>query len=223
MTFRRIAAIISASLVFAGMCGAWYFSAPSSASMSMKLGESVTFRLWRLHAEPAEMSLYFKRDFGKFRDELGRYPDSGGIRNGQLHSPYPGTPIKVQISANGESTVLEALPAQGADMEHWERQLVPFVDDTNPQQVPWPPRVSGFPELRWGLNTITASVLEVGDAIKGEDVNIYLRAPMSRHRYSDTQQAYDFFRWFRWWPINMIILAICAVLAFPRALETSEK
>jgi hypothetical protein len=201
------------SLAVVGLLGASYFGRPSLARISLQPGTSVTFHVWRLQTESVELSMYFHRDFGKFRDELGR--DGGGdmfVGRG-LRFPYPGEPAEVSANVNGAQFSLFAMPARAGDMDHWERELVPAVGGADPNQVKWPLEARSFPRLQVGLNSISLAVTNVGKPLVGERVEIYLRSPMTRHRYADEQPDYGFFRWFG--PVTITLLLVCAVAVLP--------
>jgi hypothetical protein len=190
----------------------YYLGKPSLARISLQPDTSLKFHVWRLQTEPVELSIYFYRDFGKFRDELGRGGDGGSFVEGGQRFPFPGEPVEVLANVNGRRLTLFAMPARAADMEHWERELVPAVGGADPNQVKWPLEIRSFPQLQIGLNSISLHVTNVGKPLIGERVDVYLRAPMSRHRHAMVQPDYSFFSWFS--TITAVLLLVCAIAVF---------
>ena len=209
------------SVAVVGFLGASYFGKPSLARISLLGDTSVTFYVWRLETEPVELSMYFHRDFGKFRDELGRNGDGGVFGERGPRFTYPGELVEVLANVNGRRFSLIAMPARAADMDHWERELVPAVGGSDPNQVKWPLEPMSLPQLQIGLNSISLDVKNVGKPLLGERVEVYLRAPMSRHRYAEKQPDYSFFRWFG--PITATLLLVCAIVAFPIRGSRAQK
>lgn len=194
-------------VIGAGSCGLWYFSTPTNVKVRLKPGDTVSLTALRLNSQPLELYLLFDRVYGEKRPELGRFDTEFLAANGAIDFPDPGAPVKLQIGSDSTRTIYEALPARGADANHWRRTLVPFADDGNPNRIPWPSSAASVHKAEPGLNIISATVIGVGGPLENEVVTLSLAPPIDNSR---AQPGYEFFLWFRFWLIYIILLVIYA-------------
>lgn len=206
--FRWLVLYLAIATVAVGTLGMWYFASYSTSHLQLAPGAKITFTAFRLTPQSATMSMYFHRRFGELRNELGKFP-SHSTEKDNWSFPEPGESVRLLIEGGGVRTVYEALPAQPADMHHWRRQIVPFVDDGDPKKVPWPPDEKSMPILGWGFTTFSVTVLEVGAPIANERVSVSLHSAIAnRHEGS----LYDVLLVFRFWHIFALILGGWALL-----------
>lgn len=206
-------------IVSAGAFGLSYFSTPTNAKIRLKPGERASLIAFRLRPQSIEPSLFFDRIYGKNRPELGHLDSEILVSNGNIVLREPGTPVKLSTEVNSVRTVFEALPSQGADMEHWRRILVPFVDDGDPKRVPWPPNTALTPVIEPGFTRISASVTEVGQGIENEIVLLSLMPPI---RHSRAEPGYEIFLWFRYSNIYWVLLGVYALFASYKPSSTKN-
>ncbi len=128
----------------------------------------------------------------------------------ELQLPGENQPIKLLVRRDSEQAVYEALPASSYGANVIGRDLVPFIDDGNPNRFKWPPNLGLRPTFPSGYSTLHISVLDVGAQLVGEQVSLIVKAPVT---FKSTAPGYGFLWWFVLWPVYaLLLLAYAAVL-----------
>jgi hypothetical protein len=180
-------------------------SSPTYASLVLRPGESTEVHLFRIFPEMIRAELGFYRS-GTKHPELGEHMNLGGQkRRDILDFPNPGEPVKLLFRLGDHQRVFEAMPAGSFGYHRIGRSLVPFVDDGNPNHFPWPPNPDLFLEFSTGNSKLIVTVLEVGNSITDEQVDVMIRPPITWKHISPN---YGFLSWFFFWPVYVLILVI---------------
>lgn len=208
-------------VVFGGAIAVEWSSAKLVA-LTLRPGESVEVSVFRPVPHTINLTSRFNRENrNDIRPELG---DSHEIEKKWQETGFrqfrnPGSPIRLLVKCGKKEAVYEALPAEGYNANSRWRELVPFVDDGNPDRFPWPPRNSSRPLLSSGHSTIRFTVLEVGGALLGEQAVLLIEAPVS---FKSTAPGYGFLWWFIFWPWYGSLLAIYAVVLLWVSLQSKR-
>jgi hypothetical protein len=146
--------------------GILYFGAPHLRTITLTPGAEASFYVLRLRAQEPRFTLLFQRDFGSLRPELGHWDSEHLVREGLLHlQPNdPGAKVKVEARISGAAVLLEALPAQAGDMEHWERRLIPSSVHPDPLRIPWPPNWDSIPSIPPPIARVVVKIVSVEGA-----------------------------------------------------------
>jgi hypothetical protein len=198
---------------------------PIFASLTLRPGESINVPVFRVLPEKIRIELGFKNTT-PMRPELGSHVNlNGQKRRDALEFPNPGEPIKLLLRSETRELICEAWPGSSfsGGGERTGRELVPYVDDRDPNLFPLPSNPTRLLDVPMGESILNISVLEVGKSITGESVDVLIHAPITWKHISPN---YGFLSWFSFWPIYVLILAIYgAVLMhfFRRQSKDSDK
>ena len=187
-------------------------SSAKLVTLQLHLGKSVVLNVFRPIPHTLDLTSRFNRENWKDkRPELGDFQTKGGTRQetATLEFTNPGAPIKLLVQCEENKAVYEALPAGSYNANSKWRDFVPFVDDGNPNRVPWPPNGSSRLFLPAGYSTIQVSVLEVGPELVGEQATMIVEPPIS---FKSTAPGYGFLWWFMFWPLYAVLLAFYAAI-----------
>ena len=187
---------------------AYTMSAPKSVTVKLRPNELVEMSTFRPHSHSLELFLEFVRTKGDERTELGDYRTSGldWKKAGFLEFPNPGTPIKLLVRIKGKDVVYEALPRGGHNARMMSRDLIPFVDDGNPNRFQWPPDHTLRLNLPSGYSKIHISVLEIGAPLLDEQVTLFIKSPISLKFMPPS--GYGIIWWFMFWPLYVFSLVV---------------
>lgn len=180
-------------------------SSAKSVTLELRPKVSIDITVFRPLSHALNLSLRFNRTEGQKRPELGdwRNVERGWRESRFLEFPEPGTPVKLLVRGEGNEVVYEALPAGAYGATTIGRDLVPFVDDGNPNRLPWSPHLALRQSLPSGYSTFNFSVLEVGPQLLGERVTLIVGGPVSLKSVSP---GYGFLSWFMFWPLYAMVL-----------------
>lgn len=173
--------------------------------LTLTVGESVTFSVFRLFPDTVRISLDFDRKHGLRRSELGEYTATQGPNYIQFSAP--GEPVILQVQSPLARADYEAMPAGAYSDKHISRELVVRESDDNPSRFSWPPDNFASPKLPAGSSEITLRVLEVGTTLANEKVDVVIEPPLS---FKSAMPGYSFLWWFFFWPVLSIPLAAYA-------------
>ena len=166
---------------------------------------SIDVSVFRPLPDVLRLSLRFNSTEGQKRPELGDYARTGRDwrESGFLEFPKPGAPIKLLVRGEGKEIVYEALPASAYGAATIRRDLVPFVDDGNPNRFQWPPNLALRPSLPSGYSTFNISVFEVEPQLVNEQAILIIGSPIT---FKTVAPGYGFLWWFMFWPLYALIL-----------------
>ena len=197
-------------------------SSAKLVTLELRPNTSVVVDVFRPLPHALNLSLIFNRaNWEDKRPELGDSQTKGGAwqETGYLEFPRPGVPIKLLIQGEDNEAIYEALPAGSYNANTKGRDLEPFVDDGNPNRIPWPPIHSLKPVLPSGYSTIKISVLEVGAELLGEQATLIVESPVS---FKSTAPGYGFLWWFMFWPLYALLLIIYGAILFWMSLRSKD-
>lgn len=173
--------------------------------LTLTVGESVTFSVFRLFPDTVRISLDFDRKHGLRRLELGEYTMTRGPNYIQFRAP--GEPVILQVQSPTANAEYEAMPAGAHSHKRISRELVVRESDDNPNRFTWPPDNVARLTLPVGSSEITLRVLEVGTTLASEKVDVVIEPPLS---FKSAMPGYSFLWWFFFWPLLSIPLAVYA-------------
>lgn len=210
MTFGlKIQWMLWVSLVVIVLTGVITVDLSSGREVSLELRPKTSVVVNQFRPLPHALNLHFRFNRAGWEDkrpELGDYQQVGDWNEtGFLEFPRPGAPIKLLIRGKNSEAIYETLPAGSYNANTKGRDLVPFVDDGNPNRIPWPPNNSLRPVLPSGHSTIEISVLEVGSELVGEQATLIVDPPVS---FKSTAPSYGFLWWFMFWPLYTLFLIV---------------
>ena len=163
--------------------------------------------------------MVFERQKGQIRPELGEYATRGDWRKtGFLDFDNPGAPIKLLVRGEGKEVVYEAIPAGSYGTTTIRRELVPFVDDDNPNRFQWPPDLTLRHNLPAGYSHFLVTVQEVGNQLKGEKVKIIFGPPVT---FKAVAPRYGYIWWFSFWPLYALPLLVYGLVLLWRSIRHS--
>jgi hypothetical protein len=196
-------------LVVASGTAAFFISgSPDIAKISLNPNETIDVPVFRvLSGAPLKIAMEFDNPARVLRPELGNYRQNnsqGGWNvTGKLEFPSPGEPIKLLVRGAGRDVVFEAMPARN-EGKKIVRELVPYVDDGNPQVFQWPLNPALESNLEAGSTILNLSVVEVGKDVAGETVSIIVIPPIT---YKWLASQYVALAWlFLAWPLYVLLL-----------------
>jgi len=207
----RLALAAAAALILGvGTLGIWYFGTPTLQRITLVPGAEASFYVLRLRPQEPHLTVLFRRVFGSLRPELGHWDTEHLVKDGLLHlqPKDPGAEVIVEVRIASAAVLLEALPAQAGDMEHWERRLIPSNVRPDPLRISWPPNWSAVPSLTPPISKVVLKVVRVDVPLLNENVEVALRPPVTR---VDVQPGYGIFQWFSLWPANLVVAGLCAM------------
>lgn len=209
MTNRlKIYWIVWSILVFIATAGAIIDSLLGSITVPIQLKEnsSINVSVFRPFPESLSISLRFDNIDGEDRSVLGgsRTEKGDWHKTGYINFREPGEPILLQIRDDTGTTIYEAEPAGGVELSTtaW-RDLVPYINDGNPNMFVWPPRNDLRNKLHSGITKLNISVLQVGSNISGEVASLIVESPVS---FKSCSSNYVWLWWFMFWPVYAVIL-----------------
>ena len=193
-------------------------SSPTITSIELAPNASVNVSVFRPLPEAIRLSMEFERPKGQKRPELGEYTYRGDWRRtGFLDFANPGAPIKLLVLGEGKEVIYEAMPA-GSYGTTIGRELVPFVDDENPNRFQWPPNLTLRHSLPVGYSDFIITVQEVGSQLKGEKVKIIIEPPVT---FKTVAPRYGYIWWFIFWPLYALPLLAYGLVLLWRSLRHS--
>ena len=177
-------------------------SSPHLVELQLKPKEETKINVISVLNQTLRASLLFKQPDIR-RPELGKYTTLGDRKkSGILEFVEPGEAIKLLIRSNDKEMIYEALPA-GNRGKVISRDLVPFIDDNNPNQFQWPPNKNLDHILTMGNNTIYVSVIETGKILTNEQVSLIIKPPVT---FKMVFSGYGLIWFLRFWPIFVFLL-----------------
>lgn len=180
-------------------------SLPAVTSISLVPNSSVNVTVFRPFPDMASVSMEFNNPGRQGRPLLGNSRGGGDWqKTGFLYFGNPGEPIKVRVSVAGKAVVYEALPTSGYGATS-NRDLVPFVDDGEPNRFQWPPENRLRNKLPAGYSDITVTILEVGAQLKGERVKLIIKPPVD---YMSFKPNYGLIWPFIYWQLYTLPLLV---------------
>lgn len=217
--------VIWGSLVLILVCGSVLCSISSSrstASIELVPNASIDISVFRPLPDALRLSLRFDRLKEQQRPELGRSTYRGDMKKtGYIEYVDPGAPIKLLVNCEGKSVVYEAEPAGSYSATTIGRNLVPFVDDGNPNHFPWPSVLALRHQLPAGSSHLTVTVLEVGNQLLGEKAKLIVEPPVT---LKEVAPSYGYIWWFMFWPLYAPLLLIyCLVLVWQSQQTLSNR
>ena len=196
---------VAAGILLAGVVAARISSSADVAPLTLTVGESVTFSVFRLFPDAVRISLDFDRKNGRLRPELGEFTTTRGPN--YVEFDLPGEPVVLQVRGPTATADYEALPAGSFGAKQIGRTLVVRDSDANPRRFVWPPNDSAMPTLPFGFSAVTLRVIEVGAPLSGEKVAAIIKPPLS---FKSGVPAYGFLWWFFFWPVFALPLVAYA-------------
>jgi hypothetical protein len=145
--------------------------------------------------------------YWRSRPELGEW--AAIEHDGNLHFGFPGETVKLRVADQTQAQIFEALPASGRSDGLIHRDLVRFGEDGDARRFRWPPLLPSR-SIPAGRSVLDVSVLEVGDAIRGESVAVVVQPPLGFK--SGTGGAIHLLWYFFFWPIYALVLGITGVV-----------
>lgn len=197
MTTLRVVRHIAIAAVFLpiilGTAGLLYFGSTTDRTLKLGPNESVAFYVFRTSPHPAKFSLYFKRNFGQHRRELGTDSSSSVPTAHGVRYQNPGEPVILSVGINSDTRSFEALPAVGEGFDRWRRPIQPYVDDGDDTIFVNVPDDGQFPQLKLGMNKVVVRVVRVGPKISNETATFSLHPAISKVHVED---GYGVYQWF---------------------------
>lgn len=203
------------ALMLAGTAALHIASHTVRARIDLVPGANVSIAVFRLAPDAPRLSMEFEdpaharppMGYRRSRPELGEW---GPIdKDGSLRFGNPGEMVKFRVVDQTDAQIYEALPAGGRSEGLIHRDLVRFVEDGDANRFRWPPLLPS-PSIPAGRSVLDVSVLEVGDAIRGESVTVVVQAPLGFK--SGTGGAIRWLWYFYFWPIYALVLGIMGVV-----------
>lgn len=180
-------------------------SSPTITSIELVPNASVSVSVFRPLPDAIRLYMEFDRPKGQKRPELGEYAARGDWRQtGVLDFVNPGSPVKLLVRGEDKEVIYEAMPA-GSYGITVGREVVPFVDDGNPNRFRWPPDLTLRHNLPAGYSNFTITVHEVGSPLKGEKVKIIIDPPVT---FKAVAPRYGLIWWFIFWPLCALPLLV---------------
>ena len=198
------------------------FNLSDSTHLSIRLSPNGTVELpiFRPYPHPLSLYLYFERMEGQERPELGT--SDGGTdwqKTGFLDLRNPGEPIRLRVQGGDREVIYEVLPAGSNSARRIGRDLVPFVDDGNPNRIPWPPNLALRPTVLSGHSVLTFSVIEVGERLAGEQATLIVESPIA-FKFMPSP-GYSLLWWFMLWPGFAFLLAVYWAVLLWKSIRTT--
>lgn len=191
-------------------------SSPTITSIELVPNASVNVSVFRPLPDAIRLSMAFERPKGEKRLELGEYTHrEDWRRTGFLDFNNPGAPIKLLVLGEDKEVVYEAMPA-GSYGTTIGRELVPFVDDGNPNRFQWPPDLTLRHYLPAGYSDFIITVQEVGSQLKGEKVKIIIEPPIT---FKTVAPRYGYIWWFIYWPLYALPLLVYGLVLLWRSIR----
>ncbi len=182
----------------------------NKVNITLKEGEIINTKLFRIHPHHLSLELRFKGEGRDSRPELGNYKTEGNWQEtGLLKFTNPGEPIKLLVNSANQRTVYEALPASGYGQTTIIKRLQPFVNDNDHTSVSWPPGNDFRHQIKQGLNSYQITVIEVGKSLINEEVSLVINPPIS---FKTVAQNYSYLWCFYFWPLYAFVLVISAMI-----------
>jgi hypothetical protein len=209
--------------VFAGLCALMLLGVAAlhiasntvRARIDLVPGARVSMTVLRLVPDAPRLSMEFE-DPARAHPPMGHWrsrPELGEWRpirkDGSLRFGNPGETVKLRVVDQTQAQIYEALPNGGRSEGLVHRDLVRFVDDGDARTFRWPPLLPTR-SIPAGRSALEVSVLEVGDAIRGESVTLVAEPPLGFKR--GTGGAIDWLWYFYFWPAYALVLGITGVV-----------
>lgn len=201
LKIRGLVLVALALLVLTGSLAAKISSTRAVSALTLTKGQSANISVLRFFPDSVRVSLNFKRTSSLKLPELGEW--RAKTHAGYIEFSSPGQPILIQVSGPKSTIEYEALPAGSSR----SRDLVVSENDGNPNRFAWPSNKGGRPALPQGWSTVKLTVIEVGEPLSGEDVQVVIEPPLS---FKSAAPGYGFLWWFFFWPVFALPLAIYA-------------
>lgn len=189
-------------------------SETTKINLPLSIGNTQTIKIFCLFPYNLSLKLMFSRSGSEKRPELGSYPPVGNWREtGKLKFKNPGEPVKFILSDSNKEVIYEAMPASGYGENTLSRDLVVFEDDHNPSEFSWPRSQKKSYQLKSGFNVFQIAVLEVGEKIRGEQIQLWVDPPLG---FKTTHRSYSFLWYFYFWPVYVLLLFLMFLILLYR-------
>jgi len=188
-------------------------SSAKLVTIELRPKAAIDVSVFRPLPDALRLSLSFNRTEGQKRPELGDYATTEN--SGFLEFKNPGAAIKLLVRGEDREVIYEALPASAYGTTIG-RDLIPFMDDGNPNRFQWPPNLAVRPILPSGYSTFNISVLEVGHQLVDEQVTLIIGSPIT---FESTAPGYGFLWWFIFWPLYVLLLVVYGAALLGRSVH----
>lgn len=192
--------------------GSFLANLPYHAPLKLAPGTEVSISVFRFFENIPEITLEFDRPTKPstpdksawLRPELGEFGHYDDAQNhGYIDFPNPGQPIQLLVKSDKISFVAQALPASSYGLTIG-RDMWPLEQNETQYHVRWPrldqPGMNkSNMTLSAGHSTLHITVLEVGELLKGEIVDISIKSPEHINLYSPGFFGYAAMMVFTFW------------------------
>ncbi|WDS37229.1 hypothetical protein [Pseudoxanthomonas sp.] len=173
----------------------------------LEVGQSVEIPIFRLRPSVPQLELWFERGQAP-RPELGEWSSNMEAEDGRaLFFDAPGSRVLLRVRTSSSVEILEALPVGGQGADILTRGLVRFVDDGDAHRFSWPDAAAPN-SLPRGHSRLSVSVLDVGDAIRGERIELCLQSAMG---FKVSDPGYAWLWIFFFWPVLVVLLLLAGL------------
>ena len=199
---------IVASVAFFIYCALGYVASRDVVrSLRLTPNQTHTVELFSFAETRLGMDLWFKSTSEHPRPELGEWSPNKDNGNAIVFD-NPGEPVDIEISANGISRVYSAMPKNGQGAEIATRSLVP-KQQTNERWDLSLLHKQSIP-LKAGFSTIDLKVLNVGQSLQDENIEVYFHSELS---FKTSYGSWVDSLWFYFlWPLILPALILWGVI-----------